>query len=191
MLAVGHLLLAATIAAGALAAQERGALLVATEASRDADFSKTVVLVIVHDSHEATGLVLNRPVKIPLAEVFPGVKTSQTAWAGGPVLLGVNALLLTKAAPGDASRILRDVYLITSRSRMRGLMDAGSSLRVYLGVCGWGRGQLENEIQRGLWLVKPGSADMVFDAAPVTLWKRLSRRTREPGESTGRSAALR
>ncbi|MGA2184430.1 MAG: YqgE/AlgH family protein [Bryobacteraceae bacterium] len=178
---MGHLLPLMALVAGMAVAQDRGALLVATEASRDADFSRTVILLLDRDAHKATGLVLNRPVKIPLAEVFPELKTGaglgMTAWAGGPVLIGVNALLRSKTTPAEADRVLPRVYLITGKTRMRTEITAGtpaSSFRVYLGVCGWGAGQLESEIRRGLWRVIPGSASVVFDATPGTLWARLT-----------------
>jgi putative transcriptional regulator len=183
MLAMGHLLPLIALAAVATTAQNRGVLLVATEASHDADFSQTVVLLLDHDSHKATGLVLNRPVKIPLAEVFPDVKAGaaldQTAWAGGPILVGVNALLRSKTAPTEAYRVVRRVYLIPGKPRIEAEIAAGtqpSSFRVYLGVCGWGPGQLEDEIQRGLWRVVPDSDGAIFDAKPGTLWARLVRR---------------
>lgn len=189
MLAVGRLLLLLAIIGGALGAQERGALLVATEASHDTGFSRTVVLLLDHDKDKATGLVLNRPVKISLAEVFPEMKISgpeQSVWAGGPVLLGVNALLRSRTAPADGTRVLPHVYLIDSKGRMLAEITArtpANSFRVYLGVCGWGAGQLESEIGRGLWRVLPGSADAVFDGSPATLWTRLSRQAQEPDMS--------
>jgi putative transcriptional regulator len=120
-------------------------------------------------------------VKISLAEVFPELKKGagldRMAWAGGPVLLGVNALLRSRTAPAGADRVLPRVYLIANKPRMRAEIAAGtpaSSFRVYLGLCGWGAGQLESEIRRGLWRVMPGSADVLFDATPGTLWARLS-----------------
>jgi putative transcriptional regulator len=181
MLAMGHLLPLLALVAALAAAQDRGALVVATEATRDADSSRTVILLLDHDAHKATGLVLNRPVKISLLEVFPELKKgaglNQTAWAGGPILIGVNALLRAKTAPAGADPVLPRVYLIASKQRMRAEIAAGtraSSFRVYLGVCGWGAGQLESEIRRGLWRVTGGSADVVFDAAPGTSWTRLS-----------------
>lgn len=182
MLAMGYLLPLIALFAGVAVAQERGVLLVAAKLSRDADFSQTIVLLLDHDAHKATGLVLNRPVKISLAEVFPGLKAGaaleQTAWAGGPILVGVNALLRSKTPPTEAYRVVRQVYLIPDEADIRDEIvkgGPGRSLRVYLGVVGWGAGQLENEIRRGLWRVMPGSADAIFDAAPGTLWARLTR----------------
>jgi putative transcriptional regulator len=180
MLAMGHLLPLIALATATMAAQDTGALLVATEASHDTDFARTVVLILDHDVHRATGLVLNRPVKISLAEVFPELKTGpalvQTAWAGGPVLLGVNTLLRSRTTRAGLDRVLPGVYLIVDKQRMRAEIAAGTaaaSFRVYLGMCGWGAGQLESEIRRGLWRAVPGSADLVFDAKPDTLWERL------------------
>jgi len=184
MLAMGHLLPLIALAAATMAAQNTGALLVATEASHDTDFARTVVLMLDHDVHQATGLVLNRPVKISLAEVFqdvfPELKSQpalgQTAWAGGPVLLGVNALLRSRTPRASLDRVLPGLYLIADKQHMRVEIVAGTpatSFRVYLGMCGWGAGQLESEIKRGLWRAVPGSADLVFDARPDTLWERL------------------
>jgi putative transcriptional regulator len=183
MLAMGRWWPLIAFVAGIAAAQDRGALLVASRATHDADLARTVILVLDHDAHKATGLVLNRPVKIALAEVFPDLKTgaglTQTAWAGGPIMLGVNALVRSKTPPAEAYRVMRQVYLIPGDPGIRSAIAAGmpgSSFRVYLGVCGWGAGQLENEVERGLWRVVPGSAGAVFDATPATLWNRLIKR---------------
>ena len=176
----GLLALAAT-------AQNPGALLVATSATRDTDFDRTVVVLVEHDSRRATGLVLNRPVKIALAEVFPDLTApsarTQTAWAGGPVFIGVNALLRSKAAVPHTGSLLPGVRLISEKPRIRARIASGApsaSIRIYLGVCGWGAGQLESEIRRGLWRIVPGSADAVFDPAPDSLWTRLAHSAVQP-----------
>jgi len=168
-------------------AQDPGALLVATSATRDTDFDRTVVVLVEHDSRRATGLVLNRPVKITLAEVFPDLAAagarSQTVWAGGPVFIGVNALLRSKIAVPHSDALLPGVRLISEKPRIRAQIASGApspSIRVYLGVCGWGAGQLEGEIRRGLWRVVPGSADAVFDPAPDSLWTRLAHSAVQP-----------
>jgi len=92
----------------------------------------------------------------------------------------VNALLRSRTPRAGLDRVLPGVYLIADKQRMRVQIAAatpGASFRVYLGVCGWGAGQLESEISRGLWRIVPGSADLVFDAKPDTLWERLRLRS--------------
>jgi len=168
-------------------AQEPGALLVATSATRDTDLERTVVVLVEHDSQRATGLVLNRPLKIALAEVFPDLTATsarnQTVWAGGPVLIGVNALLRSRIAVPHTDLLLPGVRLISEKQRIRAQIAAGApaaSIRTYLGVCGWGASQLEDEVRRGLWRVVPGSADAVFDSAPDSLWTRLAHSAVQP-----------
>jgi putative transcriptional regulator len=48
--------------------------------------------------------------------------------------------------------------------------------RLYVGLCVWGRGQLEAELGRAEWLVRAVTADDIFCAAPERLWSELLRR---------------
>ena len=50
-------------------------------------------------------------------------------------------------------------------------------LRIYMGYCGWSRGQLENEVNLGGWYIFNGSEGLVFDSNPSTLWSRMIART--------------
>jgi putative transcriptional regulator len=47
-------------------------------------------------------------------------------------------------------------------------------LRLFIGYAGWAPGQLDSEMARGSWRVLPASSELVFDADPQTLWKRLA-----------------
>ncbi len=168
-------------AAGAPATPARGSLLVSTPASRDNDFAQTVVLILHNDERGAVGIVLNRPLTMRLGEVFPdihkGSGLEQPAWAGGPLPIGINALLRTAHPPAGADAVLPGVAVLATRDLMRTQIAAGTPatrFRVYVGLCGWGAGQLRSEIRRGLWSLVPGTPTIVFDTAPATLWSRLS-----------------
>lgn len=163
-------------------AQSPGVLLVATPATRDTDFERTVIVLVEQDAHRATGLVLNRPAKIRLCEVFPDLSApnvrNQAVWAGGPIFIGMNALLRSKTRAPGGEKLVPGVLLISGRAQIRAQLASDTqldSIRVYLGVCGWGAGQMESEIGRGLWRVLPGSAEAIFDAQPDSLWTRLTR----------------
>jgi putative transcriptional regulator len=175
------LLLACACPGASNGAPARGSLLIAPPASADNDFARTVVLVLHKDEHGSIGIVLNRPVKMRLAEVFPEIREGkgldQQAWAGGPVMLGINALLRTARPPNGADTLLPGVSLLATRDLMHAQIAAGtppSAFRVYVGLCGWGPGQLEDEMRRGLWRVALANAAVVFDPAPDTLWTRLN-----------------
>ncbi len=123
-----------------------GQILVATENSHDPDLAKSVVLVIQSDSGGVMGLILNRP--------------HGKSYFGGPVPIGKRALV--PLAP--AQKILPGVYISNNTK--------DPAARVYEGYVGWSQDQLTSEIARGLWKVIPGSASLVFDPHPETLWQR-------------------
>ncbi len=56
---------------------------------------------------------------------------------------------------------------------LESVLESETEFRVYAGYAGWAAGQLEGEIDRGGWHVLPGDADMVFDSAPLELWREL------------------
>ena len=68
------------------------------------------------------------------------------------------------------------VYLVSTKELLEKTMaqrnDPGE-FRIYLGYCGWGPGQLENETGHGFWHIFASDADLVFDSEPNTLWSRL------------------
>jgi putative transcriptional regulator len=41
-----------------------------------------------------------------------------------------------------------------------------------IGYAGWGKGQLEGEIERGGWAIGPANEEVLFDADYETKWKR-------------------
>jgi putative transcriptional regulator len=166
--------------AGALArAQDlsAGKILVASRQSHDADFAQTVVLVVHHDQQVTIGLFVNRPLNVPLTEVYPELKQGQLKlYAGGPLTVGIRALYRSRTRPAGTSPILDDVSMISTKTVLGKMVEAGtpsSVFRVYAGYTGWSPGQLGDEIARGLWQVVAGDAGVIFDPHPETVWSRL------------------
>jgi len=162
-----------------------GQLLVAPRDPPDPHFAETVILLVQHDEEGAVGLMINRRTRVPISEALDrsGVANgrSEPIYMGGPVeLSGVLALLRSHSAPEDATQIFADVYAISTKSLLEKTLASkadSSQFRVYLGYCGWGAGQLENEVKRGGWHVFDGDASLVFDSDPATVWQRLIART--------------
>jgi putative transcriptional regulator len=158
-----------------------GKLLVATDTLKEAPFAQSVILLIHYADDGVVGVILNQPTKMPLSEVFPGKTKGKNradpAYRGGPVEeTGVLALLRSAAAPEEAANVLEDVYAATGERLLSESVSAEKGpevFRVYLGYCGWAPDQLEMEIEAGAWRVIDGTADLVFDREPATLWRRL------------------
>ncbi|MGO9262359.1 MAG: YqgE/AlgH family protein [Bryobacteraceae bacterium] len=164
-----------------------GKLLVAPRDARDPSFARTVILLVQHDGQSAVGLMVNRRTKIPISLALgawkPAKDKSDPVYMGGPVELnGVLALLRLASKPDDAAHVVGDVYLASSRTPVEKALAAGTGpgeFRVYLGYCGWGAGQLENEVELGAWYIFSGNAGLVFDSDPASLWSRLIARTEQ------------
>jgi putative transcriptional regulator len=154
-----------------------GKILVASRQSHDPDFAQTVILLVRHDRQATVGLFLNRPLNIPLSEVYPELKQGQLKlYAGGPLTVGIRALYRSRTKTAGTSPILDDVFMISTKTLLAKMVDAGtpsSVFRVYAGFTGWSPGQLGDEIARGLWHVVAGDAGVVFDLHPETMWSRL------------------
>jgi len=133
-----------------------GRILVATEKSHDPDLSHSVVLLIRSDRDGAIGLILNHP-------------TKTETYFGGPIPLGVRALIRSGTQPDQSDLVIPGVWLTSQIEKRTGVF------RIYAGYVGWSAEQLADEISRGLWRMIPAKAEIVFDPNPATLWSRLLR----------------
>jgi len=179
-----------------------GKLLVAKRDAREATFAETVILVVRYTQGGTVGLMLNRRTEVPVSRALDPLKgasgRSDPVFAGGPVELpNVLALLRTNIMPEGAEHVTGKVYLVPTGTLLEKTLAKRpdpADFRVYLGYCGWSPGQLENETSHGFWRVLNGSADIVFDSEPETLWSRLIERAeqriaREQGHGVDRAPA--
>jgi putative transcriptional regulator len=164
-------------------------LLVASRDLLDPNFVQTVVLLVRYNKDEdsVVGLIVNRRTQIPIARVFPELKEakgqSDPIYRGGPVeRTAALALLRAGAKPEDAEPVFANVSMISNRTLLDKTIAARmdpSMFRIFLGYAGWTAQQLQGEVALGAWHIFPGSAAVVFDTDPETLWSRLIRKTEE------------
>ena len=152
--------------------------LIAMPAMGDPNFDRTVTFVCEHNDDGALGLVINRPTEVELSEMVTDVEGVEggegTVWVGGPVAHWQVVLLVRSAGEVEgAERVFEDVHFTGSREVLQRVLASDTEFRTYAGYAGWGPEQLEGEIDRGGWHVLPGDPDMVFDAAPLELWREL------------------
>ena len=171
-----------------------GQLLIATPMLSDANFRRTIVLLVEDDPEEGTlGVVLNRPSEIPVHEVLERwtdlVTGPPVIFRGGPVAPD-SALALAVLAPPEPVDEAEPVgfhSLAGPRVRSRiGLIDLGAppelladgiaSLRVFAGYAGWAAGQLDAEIAAGAWLTVEALPQDAFAPRPERLYPEVLRR---------------
>jgi len=164
-----------------------GKLLIARRDAPDPVFADTVILLVRYDHTGTVGLVINSRTDVPIARALDPLKGAKgrtdPVYAGGPVeLANVLALLKTNIMPEGATHVTGKVYLVSSAAlldKTLGKRPDPADFRAYLGYCGWAPGQLENETSHGFWHVLNGSADIIFDSEPDTLWSRLIARAEQ------------
>lgn len=154
-----------------------GSLLVATPRLMDPNFHRTVVLVIQADDDGVVGLVLNRPTMEPVAEHLPDWEQRAVPpgviHQGGPVEPEV-AICLSLTQEGMPTGVPGlSIVDVTSDPD-----PGGPPVRIYSGYSGWGRGQLEGELEEGSWYVVQASPDDPFED-PEGQWRRVLKR--QPG----------
>jgi putative transcriptional regulator len=166
-----------------------GRLLVATPLLGDANFRRTVVLIVDDREGEGTiGVVVNRPSEVPVSEVLPswaGVVTAPTVvFSGGPVSAD-SALALALARgrgdpvgwrPLDSAPVMRRVGLVDLEAPPELLAQGVTAFRVFAGYAGWGPGQLQAEIDEGSWYVLRGEPADAFSTDPGRLWRAVLHR---------------
>lgn len=166
-----------------------GRLLVATPLLGDPNFRRTVVLIVEDEPEEGTlGVVLNRPTEVQVGQVLEAwtdlVTGPTVVFRGGPV--SPNSALALALARGqdeplgwrslEGSSLMSRIGLIDLEAPPELLAGGITSLRVFAGYAGWGKGQLREEISEGAWYVLPGEPADAFLADPERLWPEVLRR---------------
>jgi putative transcriptional regulator len=173
------------VCGSALAAEvANGIFLIAKREMKDPRFQETVVLVTQPPQGGPFGVIINRPLDLPLSEVFPDQATMKgkkdVLYFGGPVARdGLVFLVRTPKPPARAVHVLKDVYFTGDVKWIEGLLrrsEPTQGLRVFSGYSGWAPGQLQNEMQRGDWHVLPADAESIFDKNYTRVWPELIER---------------
>jgi putative transcriptional regulator len=157
----------------------RGRLLVATPDLKDPNFSRTVVLMLEHNEEGALGVVLNRPLDLPVSEVLPDWAESVTApaclFVGGPV--SPTAVIGLGRGDGEGFQPLFDGLATLDLEADPRLTGADlDGLRVFVGYAGWAPEQLDDELTAGGWLVVDRLPEDPFSSDPSNLWRAVLRR---------------
>lgn len=162
-----------------------GKLLVAKRDLPDPNFAESVVLLLEYSRKGAMGLVLNRPTGLSVSRVFRDIAAAKDrfdpVYAGGPVERGtVHALQRSKSKIEDARLVVDEVFIVSEPGQVEKSFAAGvspSDLRFYAGYSGWGPGQLDREIDLGVWVLLDADAATIFSTKPDALWEKLIRRS--------------
>ncbi len=142
--------------------------LVASPQMRDANFHRTVVLLLHHDAEGAMGVVVNRESAVRLADVLdqlggmPPVRLGGHVLWGGPVERAAGFVVFRGRAP-EGWQVRMDLSVSASTERLAALVATNAEFHLCLGYAGWGPGQLEREVVEGSWVHVDATSNLIFD----------------------------
>jgi putative transcriptional regulator len=155
-------------------------LLIARDELPDSHFADSVVLVMNHLGPAPVGIIINRPMPIPVSQLLPDLKhlvqVRDKVYFGGPVAFGsVWFLFRAPKPPEHAIQACDGVYLSADRKLLLQLLGRDKpmdGLRIFIGHSGWAPGQLEAEIARGDWTLEHAASDAIFNGKSERPWPK-------------------
>ena len=178
------LALALLAASGPTGAAEDNSLLLVADPRLDRSvFQRSVVLVILYGKGAALGVIINHPIPMDSAALFPGddlLRDAGKIHYGGPVNPATLVFLFrAQETPTNAQHLFDNVFMSTDRELLAKQMRRPreeSELQVYAGYAGWFPGQLQAEIMRGSWSTVKANVELLFDTDRASIWERLARK---------------
>jgi putative transcriptional regulator len=155
----------------------RGQLLIAGPGLVDHNFWRTVVLIVEHTEDGALGLVLNRPSETTVGEAVSELRqlldVDDPLYVGGPVQPSALIVLAEFDRPDEAALIAFDDIGVLAGSAHEDPEHGVRRGRAFVGHAGWGPGQLDDEVERGDWILEPAKREDAFSNHPLKLWEAV------------------
>jgi putative transcriptional regulator len=180
-------LLAACIAMGSLAARAQDSgkplMLVASPALEGPYRHTTLMAVPVDDQH--IGFILNRATELKLSALFPdhpaAKKVTRPVYLGGPEMFDSLFVVVRRNPGGQSLQLSTDLFVTGKAEVINQIMEqTPNEARYFVGFVGWAAGELQDEIERGLWIVAEADAGVVFRNDTKGMWEEL---VRQPGSN--------
>jgi len=147
-------------------------------------FGSSIVFVKPLPDGGHVGFIINRPTTAKMGDLFPGDEASKKV--ADPIFLGgpdsynrVFALVGKRDTAGKgAMQLMPGVFLVADAAEIdRVIASDPEHARFFLGMVTWEPGQLEDELDRGMWYTDKADAKMVLEKKTDGLWEELVRRS--------------
>lgn len=152
-----------------------GQLLVSTDRCADNVLRGSVCLVLHHGDEGSMGLVLNRAIDFDVDNLWkylqaPDDKGARPIRFGGPMSGPILALHNQEQLAEVAAAA--GVYVAAHVDKLQKLVASHrGEVRIVVGQVLWKVGQLEHELEDGVWLAVPATPELVF-APEEDMWRR-------------------
>jgi putative AlgH/UPF0301 family transcriptional regulator len=157
------------------------ATLIATEDLDGTPFAQTVVVAAPLPGGGHLGFIINRPTALKLDKLFPDSASAHAVvdpvYLGGPRNIDTLFAVVREAPDGadGAISLSPDLFVVLDAESIDRILDQNpNEARYFVGVFAWPPGKLDEEVQAGIWAVKPlDDTSAVFRKQPNHLWSEL------------------
>jgi putative transcriptional regulator len=156
-----------------------GTILISEPFMGDPNFERTVVLVCRHDEEGSFGLVLNRKSNLRLSDVLDIFQHNgdMELSIGGPMEYNTLHYIHQIDHLQEAIPLSQSVFWGGDYDQLKELLSSGlissDEIRFFLGYSGWSPGQLQEEIEKKIWIVNNTATDLLFDLNQDSLWREI------------------
>lgn len=163
-----------------------GRLLVAPPSQDDEFWSKSVVYIYEESNGSTIGLVLNKTSERSVEELATHHDLSfdgeDQIYIGGPINPAALLMLHTDDwACTNTMQVDNGLRVSSDRAMLSRISmgDTPKKWRLYMGMSGWSKGQLDAEIKgippfskKKAWLLAPAKTKIIFENDPEKMWKQ-------------------
>ena len=148
----------------------------------DPVFGKSMIFICEHNEDGAMGIIINKPIpsnqnKMILSSIgLEDVSPAPVAYFGGPVGVDRSFILHTLEYNNrETLEISKDLGLTNSIDILSDIKDSKgpADYRLVVGYAGWDAGQIEDELDKGDWMLMPSTPD-IFQIPDIEKWKNAT-----------------
>ena len=144
----------------------------------DMIFYKSIILIVDQTDEGITGFILNRPSDLFMyKEIDSSKKIKIGLNYGGPVSSDHYFLLRSKKEYFEILNIYDNIYWGNNIEFLFNLIEENkvgiNDFILFQGYSGWGRDQLDDEIENNSWIVNDKKEDDVFKFKEKNSWNNL------------------
>ena len=157
----------------------KGKLLISTPSIEESLFFKSIILLTDHSSSGSTGLILNHPSKYKLCDVIQNVTSSKyKIYVGGPVdHQSLHYIHILGDLIPNSIKICDNLYWGGDFNHLMDLINknmiANSSIRFFIGYCGWDANQLKSELNDKHWIIENSNTKICMQYSNSNLWRDM------------------
>ncbi len=165
-------------------------LIIAMPGLTDPVFEKSVSYICQHTPQGAMGLTINHPTNITFSDLLSQLDITLNAeslastpvYLGGPVETGHGFILHSNDSelePWTQTLKINDAISLSSSKDILVAIANGqgpSNFLITLGYAGWGKGQIEKEMEQNSWLNVPADNDILFETPSNQRWENAARK---------------